>query len=107
MVRPELPRLYVLGCMEELGTGAADYHRQLGRALVLRPGDFLFVLGTHAGAVRQGLLANGNAPEQIAVIDEVAPVRERLAGFHGAVFLKASRRYQLETILDPPATGHA
>ena len=107
MVRPELPRLYVLGCMEELGTGAADYHRQLGRALVLRPGDFLFVLGTNAGAVRQGLLENGNAPEQIAVIDEVAPVRERLAGFHGAVFLKASRRYRLETVLEPEALAHA
>jgi len=107
LVRPELPRLYVLGCMEELGAGSAEYHRQLGRSLVLRPGDFLFVLGAQATAVRQGLLENGNDSAQIAVIDGVAPVRERLAGFKGAAFLKASRRYQLETVLDPQAAAHA
>ncbi|MFI5335972.1 MAG: UDP-N-acetylmuramoyl-tripeptide--D-alanyl-D-alanine ligase [Opitutales bacterium] len=108
LVRPELPRLYVLGCMEELGSGAPEYHRQLGRSLVLRPCDFLYVLGGHADAVRAGLLENGNDPAQVAVITEVAPVRERLAGFTGAVFLKASRRYRLETILDPQcaATAH-
>lgn len=107
LVRPELPRLYVLGCMEELGAGAAEYHRQLGRSLVLRPGDYLFVLGTNAGAVREGLLENGNDPAQVEVITDTTPVRDRLAGFAGAVFLKASRRYRLETVLDPAATAAA
>jgi UDP-N-acetylmuramoyl-tripeptide--D-alanyl-D-alanine ligase len=103
MVRPELPRLYVLGCMEELGAGSREYHRQLGRSLLLRPEDFLYVIGEQAGAVRDGLLENGNDPAHIAVVSEVAPIRERLAGFKGAVFLKASRRYQLETVLNPEA----
>jgi len=35
------------------------------------------------------------------VITDLSPVRRRLAGFKGAVFLKGSRRYQLETILEP------
>jgi UDP-N-acetylmuramoyl-tripeptide--D-alanyl-D-alanine ligase len=105
LVRADLPRIYVLGCMEELGAGSANYHRQLGRSLLLRPGDFLFVIGDQAAAVRAGLLENGNDPAQIAVVTEVAPVRERLAGFKGAVFLKASRRYQLETVLDPAAAA--
>ena len=100
LVRPELPRLYVLGCMEELGAGAAGYHQQLGRAILLRPGDALFVIGAQAAAVREGLLENGNDPTQVTVITDVAPVRERLTGFQGAVFLKASRRYQLETVLN-------
>jgi UDP-N-acetylmuramoyl-tripeptide--D-alanyl-D-alanine ligase len=65
----------------------------------------LFVIGSQAGAVREGLLQNGNDPAQIAVIDDVAPVRERLAGFRGAVFLKASRRYQLEKVLNPDAVA--
>jgi UDP-N-acetylmuramoyl-tripeptide--D-alanyl-D-alanine ligase len=107
LVRADLPRLYVLGCMEELGSGSAAYHRQLGRSLLLRPGDFLFVMGEQAGAVRAGLLENGNDPAQVAVVAELAPVRERLAGFKGAVFLKASRRYQLETVLDPHAAVSA
>jgi UDP-N-acetylmuramoyl-tripeptide--D-alanyl-D-alanine ligase len=102
-----LPRLYVLGCMEELGPGAAEYHRQLGRVLHLRRGDFLFVIGDQAAALREGLLENGNDPAQVAVISGLAPVRERLAGFKGAVFLKGSRRYHLETVLEPHAVAHA
>lgn len=105
LVKPELTRLYVLGCMEELGASAPEHHRQLGRSLLLRPGDFAYVIGSQAEAVRQGLLENGNDPAQVAVITDVAPVRERIAGFKGAVFLKASRRYQLEKVLDPHATA--
>lgn len=101
------PRLYVLGSMEELGAESATYHRQLGRLLHLRRGDFLFALGSQAAALREGLLENGNDPAQIAVVADVAPVRERLAGFKGAVFLKGSRRYQLETVLDAQAPAHA
>ena len=106
-VSVELPRIYVLGCMEELGAASAGYHRQLGRVLHLRRGDFLFVLGDQAGALREGLLENGNDPAQVAVITDLAPVRERLAGFKGAVFLKGSRRYHLETVLEPATVTHA
>ncbi len=106
-VGADLPRLYVLGSMEELGAESAAYHRQLGRLLHLRRGDFLFALGSQAAALREGLLENGNDPAQVAVVADVAPVRERLAGFKGAVFLKGSRRYQLETVLDPHAPAHA
>ena len=101
------PRLYVLGSMEELGADSANFHRQLGRLLHLRQGDFLFALGSQAAALREGLLENGNAAAQIAIAADVAPVRERLAGFKGAVFLKGSRRYRLETVLDPHAVVHA
>lgn len=106
-VGAELPRLYVLGSMEELGAESAAYHRQIGRLLHLRRGDFLFALGSQAVALREGLLENGNDPAQVAVVADVTPVRERLAGFRGAVFLKGSRRYQLETVLDPHAPAHA
>ena len=106
-VPADLPRLYVLGCMEELGHASVLYHRQLGRLLHLRRGDFLFALGDQAAALREGLLENGNDPAQVAVIAGLAPVRERLAGFKGAVFLKGSRRYQLETVLEPHAVTHA
>jgi UDP-N-acetylmuramyl pentapeptide synthase len=106
-VRADLPRLYVLGSMEELGTEAAVYHRQLGRQLHLRRGDFLFTIGSQATALREGLLENGNDPAQVAVITDLAPVRDRLTGFTGAVFLKGSRRYQLETVLNPHALSPA
>jgi len=104
-VPSDRPRLYVLGCMEELGAAAAEYHQQLGRTMHLRRGDFVFALGDQAAALREGLLENGNDPAQVAVIADLAPVRERLAGFAGAVFLKGSRRYQLETVLDRSLVG--
>lgn len=100
-VGTDLPRLYVIGCMEELGAAAAEYHQQFGRTMHLRRGDYLYVIGGQAAALREGLLENGNDPAQIEVITDLAPVRERLAGFKGAAFLKGSRRYRLETILDP------
>lgn len=106
LAKPELPRLYVLGGMEELGGQAAEFHRQLGRSILLRPGDFLCTIGDHAAALREGLLENGNDPRQIAVVTDLGEVRARLATFRGAVFLKGSRRYRLETILDPHAAAH-
>lgn len=104
-VGEDQPRLYVLGCMEELGPDSAGYHRQFGRTLLLQPGDHLFVIGGQAAALREGLLENGNDPAQVEVITSLAPVRARLAGFKGAVFLKGSRRYQLESVLEPHQTA--
>lgn len=106
-VSDELPRIYVLGCMEELGAGAMEYHQQLGRTMHLRRGDFLFAIGDQAGALREGLLENGNEATQVAVVTDLAAVRERVAGFKGAVFLKGSRRYQLESVLDAALAAHA
>ena len=106
LVRAGQPRLYVLGSMEELGPDAPEFHRALGRTLHLQRGDFLFAIGAQAAALREGLLENGNDPAQIAVIADLQPVRDRLVNFAGAAFLKGSRRYRLETILEP-AAAHA
>ncbi|MBC8040969.1 MAG: UDP-N-acetylmuramoyl-tripeptide--D-alanyl-D-alanine ligase [Opitutaceae bacterium] len=97
------PRLFVIGCMEELGTEAPAYHRALGRSLHLRRGDHLFVIGGEAESVRQGAIGNGVPADQAEVVTSLDVVRAYLAKFHGAVFVKGSRRYQLETIL----TGEA
>ncbi len=96
---PAEPRVYVLGCMEELGPAAAEYHRRLGRRLRLRPEDRLFVIGDHAAAVCDGLREGGNPAARFEVVTDLGAVAAFLAGFQGAVFLKGSRRYQLETAL--------
>lgn len=103
-VAPESePRLFVIGCMEELGPESAMYHRALGRSIRLRRGDHLFVIGGEAASVAQGAVGNGVPAPQVEVVATLDPVRARLSKFHGAVFIKGSRRYQLETIL----TGEA
>ncbi len=95
------PRLLVLGSMEELGPRAADYHRKLGLALHLGEKDHVFVIGRHAREVRAGAIVGGCRPEQVKTASSLEPVRARLAGFRGAVFIKGSRRYALEKVLEP------
>ncbi len=95
------PRLFVLGGMEELGRESQAYHHALGRSLQLRPQDFLFVIGDQADAVRAGALENGSSPEQIVVTTTIDPIIARFGTWTGAVFIKGSRRYALEKILEP------
>jgi UDP-N-acetylmuramoyl-tripeptide--D-alanyl-D-alanine ligase len=94
------PRLLIIGCMGELGPESPMYHRALGRSIRLRRQDHLVVIGDDAASVRQGAVENGTPKAQVEVVTTLDPVRARLAAFRGAVFIKGSRRYQLETILN-------
>ncbi|HXQ80651.1 MAG TPA: UDP-N-acetylmuramoyl-tripeptide--D-alanyl-D-alanine ligase [Opitutaceae bacterium] len=90
------PRLFVIGCMEELGADSQRYHLELGKALALRSGDRLVAVGSQAGAIRMGALEGKCDPGQIEVADSVEPLSARLAAFRGSVFVKGSRRHELE-----------
>ncbi len=96
-------RLYVLGCMEELGAESAGLHRALGRALGLRGGDRVLVIGTQASEVCSGILEQGDFSRQIQIVSSVETIAPVLAEWRGAVFLKGSRRYQLERAVNPEA----
>jgi UDP-N-acetylmuramoyl-tripeptide--D-alanyl-D-alanine ligase len=101
------PRLLVIGCMEELGPDAQRYHVELGRSLHLRPGDQLVVIGGLAGAVRQGALECGADAGQIEVSETVGPLSARLSAFRGSVFVKGSRRHELERAFAGPQYAEA
>ncbi len=94
------PRLYVLGCMEELGLEAPAHHHALGRSLRLRGHDHVFVIGSQAHAVCAGVLAQGDFTSQVQMVSSLEPIVAALADWRGAVFVKGSRRYQLEKILE-------
>jgi UDP-N-acetylmuramoyl-tripeptide--D-alanyl-D-alanine ligase len=98
------PRLFVLGCMEELGADAFLHHENLGASLQLAPDDHVCVIGDQAAAVRRGALAAGARPDQVEIVGSLETMASRYAAFAGAVFVKGSRRYQLERILE---NGHA
>jgi len=101
-----LPRVFVLGGMEELGERSVMFHRALGRSLRLRPQDRAYAIGDEAEALRTGALESGLvAPAQISVVETLAALRAALAEFHGALFLKGSRRYQLETLIAPDGSA--
>ena len=95
------PRLYLLGCMAELGVESGRHHRELGARLapLLRPGDRVRVLGPEAAAVIEGLGAAGASPGSGAVLDSLAAATAEFAAWPGAVLLKGSRRYALEGVL--------
>jgi UDP-N-acetylmuramoyl-tripeptide--D-alanyl-D-alanine ligase len=95
-----LPRLYIVGGMEELGVDTVRYHREFGIALAarLRPTDLALVLAAPAAAA--ALVQGSGSPAVIAVPD-LASARYHLDHFTGSVFIKGSRRYQLESLLVP------
>ncbi len=93
------PRMYVIGCMEELGAEAAAYHHGLGRSLGLRETDRLLVIGTQANEVCAGVLEQGDFSRQIQIVSAVETIAAALADWRGAVFMKGSRKYQLERAL--------
>ena len=96
------PRLFIVGGMEELGPEAARHHRALGRSLQLRPQDELLTIGDYAAEVRTGALENGHAAAQLTVVASHDVIAARVAEFRGTVFVKGSRRYQLEKALHLP-----
>ncbi len=97
--RAELPRLYILGCMEELGEQSASYHEELGIEMPFRKEDFLLVLGEQASSVLRGMKNVGHDMDNCQAIDSIGAARDRVAGFEGDIFLKGSRRYRLEEAL--------
>lgn len=94
------PRLYIIGCMEELGPQSAELHRQLGREIRVRNMDFLLVIGGEASSLLQGMKDAGCDMDRCEEIGKAEDATEHLAGFSGNVFLKGSRRYRLESVLE-------
>jgi UDP-N-acetylmuramoyl-tripeptide--D-alanyl-D-alanine ligase len=101
------PRLFVIGCMEELGPEAPRYHLELGRSLRLRKGDRLVAVGSQAGSVRLGALEAGGAPAQVEIAEAIGPVSAQVAGFKGSIFVKGSRRHELEKAFTAPEFAEA
>jgi len=94
-----LPRALVLGSMAELGDEAEKFHFDTAAALKIQPDDRLILIGDFAEAMQAGFLKRGAKASQIEVFAEVESARDALKDFHGAVFLKGSRRWRLEALL--------
>ncbi len=97
--RADRPRLFIIGCMEELGEFAASMHEEIGIEMPFRKEDFLLVLGGQAASVLRGMENSGHDMSHCEAIRSADSVRERVLRFPGDVFLKGSRRYRLEDAL--------
>ena len=97
----EVARGYVIGAMNELGLQANQFHRSVGRALKLNSVDRLWFVGP-AKLTSQyclGAKESGCSLDQIRCEDSVNKLKSDIAEFDGALFLKGSRVYELETLL--------
>ncbi len=112
MAPPDQPRLFIVGGMEELGKDTLTFHRNLGEGLrrIIRPQDSALVIADNdiARSVVEGAMI-----KSVVAIDSIGAIRARLEKHKGAVFIKGSRRYQLESLLLPnvvaaevPGGGH-
>ncbi len=103
MAPDDQARLYLIGGMEELGADSSDYHRRLGEALsrLLRPADRALVLAAPPSA---DAVVAGAADPRVAAAPDLAAMRASLEAHRGPVFIKGSRRYQLESLLLPNVT---
>lgn len=95
----EAARLFVLGGMEELGADSALKHLELGEHLPLKAGDLVLAVGTGAAEVKAGAIARGASEAHVQVHDETQKLARIVADWTGSIFIKGSRRYQLETVL--------
>lgn len=93
------PHVYVLGSMDELGTESGRWHRDTAAQLNLPPQSHVFLLGHGAEDMRAGIETAGPPGGELCVIEDLEPVRTFLEAFEGAVYLKASRSYALESLL--------
>ena len=100
MAPEDKPRLFLIGGMEELGASAAEYHQNLGEELnvLMRPEDRALVL---ADAELARTVAKAAFRRSVEPADSLARLRERMESHTGSIFIKGSRRYQLETLLLP------
>ena len=103
-----------LGDMLELGANSAAFHEEIGAAAAALPVGLLFVTGAFAGAVRDGALKAGMAPERLLVCPGIESLAEKLREMMrpgDVILLKGSRGMKMERILEllelqPPSGGH-
>ena len=99
---PAQRKLFLFGCMNELGPESARLHRELGAAIGGKPDERFCVVGTDAVAFSEGLLASGARAGAVLAASERGEVQNALEEFAlegGAVFVKGSRSYQMEEFL--------
>jgi UDP-N-acetylmuramoyl-tripeptide--D-alanyl-D-alanine ligase len=95
-------RIAALGEMLELGASAESAHREVGRRAAAAGVDALFLMGTHAAAVREAACAAGLAADRVAIApthDALAEALRALLGPGDLLLLKGSRGAALERVL--------
>ena len=94
-------RVAVLGDMLELGGASSAEHFKIGR-IAAQKADLLFVIGPHAGRVRDGAITGGMDPDLVRVYedrDSLSKALTAMAKPGDTILFKASHGIHLELVL--------
>ena len=96
------PRVFICGDMAELGPGAPQFHREVGRWAREAQVDVIIAIGRHAQAVLEGAVTAGRGGEDraCATLAEAEASLEQLPLVRATVLVKGSRAMGLERIVD-------
>ena len=94
-----VPRLFVLGGMEELGDDGPILHRQVASDISIEENDSFILMGEKASWMAEGLLEGGANEEQVMVLSNLDDARPFVEDFDGAILFKGSRLNELEQLL--------
>ena len=95
----KLPKLYVLGSMNELGDVSEDLHKSTGAKLQLQKGDRAVLCGPESEAILEGMVDSGSDIGAITLVERAEDARMLVDSFKGAILLKGSRTYGLECLM--------
>ena len=99
-VPKDVPIVYIIGTMLELGDQSAVFHRVLGKNFRIQKEDIFVCIGAFAEHIKEGLLQHGAYTSQIYTFQSTEEARlwvEKLP--HTYFYLKGSRKYQLENLI--------
>jgi UDP-N-acetylmuramoyl-tripeptide--D-alanyl-D-alanine ligase len=99
----ESRHLYVIGGMNELGACAEEWHQQTVRKMPLKEDSCVAFVGPWAEAMQAALLERDWDAAKVSCHEVSESVRPLLEKFSGTVFLKGSRAYSLETLVEEGA----
>ena len=96
---PGVPKLYVLGGMEELGEDGPQLHHQVAISLGIEERDLIVLVGEKASWMGSGLIEKGARENQVMAFAKAEDASSIVDDFEGAVLFKGSRRNKLEQLL--------
>jgi len=95
----DLPKLYILGGMEELGQQEVSLHRHAANHIEVKDNDRVVLVGEKASWMADAILKKGAHSNQVIVLKNTEDCRSLIEDFEGNVLLKGSRRYRLEDMV--------
>jgi len=97
-----VPKLLMLGCMNELGNETEQIHAKLGYSIGKKNDESFCIFGKESECLRSGLMKAGVDSKNAAVIktkEEGFAILDNFRKHRGAVFIKGSHSYHMEEFI--------